>query len=217
MTEKSRNVLSRVADVMYKTKMSDTTKWMQNQATTATKRVKNNINTVLGHNLSGEQADADITKLNFCIIDYDADTRTPDKKTTSKNQLKHSVKIYIELPGVASDSIHMSFFMSDLIIRATKPRPYGSDIVNEEDRSDDLVPPPAVPPAAVPGASVDAPAIMGNMKYGSIYCVINLPIIVNCDKDIAYNYANGILKITIPKACIQDPVVIKYKKRSKHV
>ena len=55
------------------------------------------------------------------------------------------------------------------------------------------------------------------MKYGSIHSIIQLPVIVTSDNDIQYVYVNGILKITIPTMAVQDPVVIKYKKRTKVV
>ena len=238
-------MLSRVADVMNNAKIcKDAKKWMNNNASNTTNHIKKNIDNVLNGKYWKEPNNANIRNLNYSIVE--------DKKKM--------YKIYVELPGVLSESISMSFYMHDLIINALKPTPSGIKIWNLpcESNSPDISTsgPSGSPSGSSPsgssgssgsgsspsGSSGSSPSgsspsgsgsspsgsshqnheqqdkkITGNMKYGSIHSIIQLPVIVTSDNDIQYVYVNGILKITIPMMAVQDPVVIKYKKRSKVV
>jgi HSP20 family molecular chaperone IbpA len=213
-------MLSRVADAMNKTKIcKDTKKWINNNVSNTTNHLKKNVNNVLNGKYWKESNNANINELNYSIVEDN----------------KKLYKIYIELPGVLSESINMSFYMHDLIITAIKPTPSGIHIYNlpsesnvdEESSTGPSGSSPSGPSGSSPsGSSSDSShkncdkqdkKITGNMKYGSIHSIIQLPVIVTSHNNIQYVYVNGILKITIPIIAVQDPVVIKYKKRSKVV
>jgi HSP20 family molecular chaperone IbpA len=205
-------MLSRVADAMNNAKIcKDAKKWMNNNVSDTTNHIKKNLDNVLNGKYWKEPNNANICNLNYSIVE--------DKKKM--------YKIYVELPGVLSESISMSFYMHDLIINAVKPTPSGIKICNlpSESNSPDIStsgPSGSSPSGSGSGSShqnheQQDKKITGNMKYGSIHSIIQLPVIVTSDNDIQYVYVNGILKITIPMMAVQDPVVIKYKKRSKVV
>lgn len=214
-------MLSRVADAMNNAKIcKDAKKWMNNNASDTTKHIKKKLDNVLNGKYWKEPNNANIRDLNYSIVE--------DKKKL--------YKIYVELPGVLSESISMSFYMHDLIINAVKPTPSGIKICNLpcESNSPDIStsgPSGSSPSGSSPSGSSGSGSsgssyqnheqqdkkITGNMKYGSIHSIIQLPVIVTSHNNIQYVYVNGILKITIPMMAVQDPVVIKYKKRSKVV
>ena len=204
-------MLSRVADAMNNAKIcKDAKKWMNNNASDTTNHIKKKLDNVLNGKYWKEPNNANIRNLNYSIVE--------DKKKM--------YKIYVELPGVLSESISMSFYMHDLIINAVKPTPSGIKICNLpcESNSPDISTsgPSGSSPSGSSGSSYQNheqqdKKITGNMKYGSVHSIIQLPVIVTSDNDIQYVYVNGILKITIPMMAVQDPVVIKYKKRSKVV
>lgn len=205
-------MLSRVADAMNKTKIcKDTKKWINNNVSNTTNRLKKNVNNVLNGKYWKESNNANINELNYSIVEDN----------------KKLYKIYIELPGVLSESINMSFYMHDLIITAIKPTPSGIKIFNLPSESNFDEESSTGPSGSSPSSSSSDSSykncdkqdkkITGNMKYGSIHSIIQLPVIVTSHNNIQYVYVNGILKITIPIIAVQDPVVIKYKKRSKVV
>ena len=205
-------MLSRISDAMNKTKIcKDTQKWVNHNVSNTTNHIKKNFNNVLNGSYWKESNNANINELNYSIVEDN----------------KKLYKIYIELPGVLSESINMSFYMHDLIITAIKPTPSGIKICNLPSESHFDEESSTGPSGSSPLSSSSDSShnncdkqdkkITGNMKYGSIHSIIQLPVIVTSHNNIQYVYVNGILKITIPMIAVQDPVVIKYKKRSKVV
>lgn len=91
----------------------------------------------------------------------------------------------IEMPGVKSNSIVMSFYYSDMTIKATKLPPYDNELTQ---------------------------SIIGNTQYGDINCVIRLPSVVDNPSRVLCDYADGVLAITIPYSHSAKPIVVKYKK-----
>ena len=92
----------------------------------------------------------------------------------------------VEIPGVKSNSIVMSFYYADMTIRASKLQPYDESELTQ--------------------------SIIGNTQYGDISCVIRLPSVVDNPSKVLCDYVDGILTVTIPHSHSAKPTVVRYKK-----
>ena len=112
--------------------------------------------------------------------------------------LNESIVCLIEIPGVKSSSIELTFFYSEMTISAKKQYPAGL--------GDNK-----------PNQNVSQ-CLAGNTQYGTIACKIQLPINVNEPHKVETNYTDGVLSILIPTTQYIEPVILKYKKsRSKNI
>lgn len=113
--------------------------------------------------------------------------------------LNESIVCLIEIPGVKSSSIELTFFYSEMTICAKKHYPVG---LGNNNKSNENV----------------SQCLAGNTQYGTIACKIQLPINVNEPHKVETNYTDGVLSVLIPTTQYIEPVILKYKKsRSKNI
>jgi len=116
----------------------------------------------------------------------------------SNDTTNQSIVCYIEMAGVKSSTIELTFYYSEMSISAKKQYPNGLGDIKME--------------------SIISESIVGNTQYGVINCKIQLPINVNEPHKVETNYTDGVLIVSIPTNSYIEPVVLKYKKsRSKNI
>lgn len=120
------------------------------------------------------------------------------KPTDSAETLNQSIICYIELPGVRSSTIELTFYYSEMKISAKKQYPIGLGCKKHD--------------------SIISESIVGNTQYGDIECKLQLPLNVNEPHKVETNYIDGVLIVSIPTMQYIEPIVVKYKKsRSKNI
>ena len=116
----------------------------------------------------------------------------------SNDTTNQSIVCYIEMAGVKSSTIELTFYYSEMLISGKKQYPSGLGDTST--------------------ANIISESIVGNTQYGVINCKIQLPINVNEPHKVETNYADGVLIVSIPTNSYIEPVVLKYKKsRSKNI
>jgi len=120
------------------------------------------------------------------------------KLAESTETLNQSIICYIELPGVRSSTIELTFYYSEMTISAKKNYPIGLGNKKHD--------------------SIISESIIGNTQYGDIVCKLQLPLNVNEPHKVETNYIDGVLIVSIPTMQYIEPIVVKYKKsRSKNI
>lgn len=205
------NQLSRLSNVMYKTKLcNDAKKWVIDKGNAASKiaydqacQKATHINNFVK---KMDENTKNITELNYNIIDYDFESRENGVKTKKKS-VQYPIQIMIEIPGVLANTINISFYMDKLILSALKPEPFDKKYLISE--TDDQ--PVNSTMDEKKQKTEKSIKLHGNMRYGKIYTEIKMPVYINNSKSIECNYLDGIFTIMIPKTCIQECVSIKFK------
>lgn len=154
------------------------------------------------------RSDANIQMNNQCTSDVIDSVIIPKYRIVKRSELpklaestetiNQSIICYIELPGVRSSTIELTFYYSEMTISAKKQYPIGLGSKKHD--------------------SIISESIVGNTQYGDITCKLQLPLNVNEPHKVETNYIDGVLIVSIPTMQYIEPIVVKYKKsRTKNI